>query len=148
MHKTWKKYQGCLSAACFSVLLSTQKESIYSQPSTAGSDFGNVELFHCYPKWQHCVTECVETHLSMRSLMHTTIQCISTNVKSCVFTRSVWPLIFIQLNSTLPNHSLLLHCRNVALAMSSLIDCSLPYLLAHIILLFAFYQVQAKPVLR
>lgn len=36
-----------------------------------------------------------------------TIQCISINVKSCVFTRSVWPLIFIQPNSTLPNHSLL-----------------------------------------
>lgn len=38
-------------------------------------------------------------------LVFTTTQCISINVRSCVFTGSAWPLLFIQLCSTPANHS-------------------------------------------
>lgn len=147
MHKTWKKISGvfkhCL-VLCAPV--STKRKYLFSALYNSLCDFSDVELFSFSPSVKEaCVAERVKSHLSMHCLMHATIPCISINVKSCMFTRSVWPLIFIQLNSTLPNHP---NCRVVALGMSPLIGCSLPYLLAHVILLFAFHQVQADPVLR
>lgn len=90
MHNTWKKHQGCLNSAC-------------SLKTTTGFVTPLICFFFFIISanvWQILLlvftTRCIPT-----------IQCISINVKSCVFTRSVWPLIFIQPNSTLPNHSLL-----------------------------------------
>lgn len=43
-------------------------------------------------------------------LVFSAIQCISKNVRSCVFTGSAWPLIFIQLSSTPTTHFSLCNC--------------------------------------
>lgn len=88
MHKTWKKYQGV-----FKHCVSLKKGYLFSA---------------CY--YRLCNFSVTESLLSIHCLMHTTIQCISINVRSCVSSRPVWPLIFIQLNSTLPNHCLLQNC--------------------------------------
>lgn len=87
MHNTWIKHQGCLSSACMGL-----QQALWCRLSVIFSISLNV--------WQTLLLVFTTRYIP-------TIQCISINVKSCVFTRSVWPLIFIQPNSTLPNHSLL-----------------------------------------
>lgn len=85
MHKTWQNYWGHLSTAL------AWKEVVYSERSTVAS-----------------VT--YKANVEELQLVFPTIQCISINVRSCVFTGSAWPLIFIQLSSTPTNHSSLCNC--------------------------------------
>lgn len=84
-----------------SLLLTPQKERVLPSSLCSSSsrlcDISDVEIFPLILK--PSVTERVQAHLSMHSSAWTTIQCISINVKGCVFTSSVWPLIFIQPHS-------------------------------------------------
>lgn len=111
MHKTWEEISGVFKCrVALSARVNPKRES-HSQASTGSSYFSAMELFP-FSFSPLSVTERVTVPLSMHCSMHTNIQCISINVKSCVFFPGLPdPLIFIQLIDTLSNHFLLLHCR-------------------------------------
>lgn len=69
MHKTWKKYQGCLSAVWFSALLSPKEMGFILRTLQRALTLVMWNYFSFLLYWQQSVTESVRFHLSMRCLM-------------------------------------------------------------------------------